>query len=130
MGAGRPPGGLDHVDRLEGPAALKRRLRVILETLTGERSITEACRELDVSEARFHVLRRRALEGALGALAAGPPGRPRRPSPEELLRVAELEREVARLEEVIETETLVAELERTVPGLVDRPRRKSRRRKR
>ena len=72
----RPPEGVGHVDRLDGPAELKRRLRVILETLTGRLSIAQACEELGVSESRLHELRQEALVGALSALLPKPSGRP------------------------------------------------------
>ena len=98
MGAGRPPEGLGHVDRLAGPPEDKRRLRVILETLSGERSVEEACLVLGIGEARFHVLRRQALEGALQALAPGHAGRPRREEPEETARVRTLQAEKEELE--------------------------------
>jgi transposase-like protein len=90
----RPPDGLKHVDRLVGPAATKHRLRVILETLTGERSVSEACEELGVGEARFHTLRRQALEGALGGLKPARAGRPRKPPPAAPTRVERLEQEL------------------------------------
>jgi transposase-like protein len=54
------------VDRLEGPEELKRRLRVLLETIVGTKSVVKACEELGVSESRLHDLRREALVGALG----------------------------------------------------------------
>ena len=64
------------MDRLEGPDDLKKRLRVLLETLQGTKSVAEACEELQVSESRLHELRREALTGALVALMPKPAGRP------------------------------------------------------
>jgi len=72
----RPPEGVGHVDRLEGPEELKRRLRTLLETIVGSVSVTQACEELGMSESRLHELRRQALVGALGALMPKPAGRP------------------------------------------------------
>ena len=72
----RPPGGVGHVERLEGPEDVKRRLRVLMETLVGRKSVGEACEELGVSESRLHEMRREALVGALGALMPKPAGRP------------------------------------------------------
>ena len=54
---------------------------MILASLTGVITVEEACRELGVGEARFHVLRREALEGALSALAPRRSGRPPAPEP-------------------------------------------------
>src|SRR5262249_12087765 len=76
MHRGRPPNGVGHVGRLEGPEELKRRLRVLLETIVGSKSVAQACEELQVSESRLHELRREALVGALGALMPRPAGRP------------------------------------------------------
>lgn len=81
MSAGRPSDGWKHVDRLEGDAALKHRLRVVLETLSGERSVDEACEELGVSPSRLHEIRHEALQGALDGLAPGASGRPQREDP-------------------------------------------------
>jgi Spy/CpxP family protein refolding chaperone len=65
------------VDRLDGADAEKHRLRIVLETISGERSIEQACEELQVSDSRFHELRREALQAALDGLAPGAPGRPK-----------------------------------------------------
>lgn len=72
----RPPEGVGHVDHLDGPEDLKRRLRVLLDTLAGRVSVAQACEGLAVSESRLHELRRQALVGALGALMPKPAGRP------------------------------------------------------
>jgi transposase-like protein len=78
MGAGRPPEGPKHVAKLDGDDEAKRRLRLVLETLSGERSIESACEELGVSASRFHELRRGALQAALDGLAPSASGRPKR----------------------------------------------------
>jgi transposase-like protein len=97
MRQGRPPKGMRHVDRLEGPDELKWRLRVILETLTGVIGVQQACEELGVGASRLHELRREALVGALGALMPKPSGRPAAREPAStreqdlLARIAELE---------------------------------------
>jgi hypothetical protein len=106
------------VEGLEGPRAQKRRLRVILETLTGERSVAEACAELEVSEARFHVLRRQALQGALEALEPGQAGRPRKAEPEEPGRIEELERELKETKIDLQAALVRTELAVAMPHLV------------
>lgn len=60
----------------EGSEEARKRLRVILETISGTRSIAQACEELGIGEARFHELRRQALQGAVEALEPGQAGRP------------------------------------------------------
>jgi hypothetical protein len=75
---GRYPAGLEYVDKLDGAAADKERLKVILETLFGEARLLEACTRLGIRETRFHQLRDRALQGALDAITPRPAGRPSR----------------------------------------------------
>lgn len=83
----RRPMGPEQVERLEGSAEAKERLRVILETVAGTKSIEDACAELDVGPARFAELRDEALGAALAGLEPKPAGRPPRapdPAAEEL----------------------------------------------
>jgi hypothetical protein len=75
---GRYPAGIDYVDKLDGAAADKERLKAILETMCGEARLQEACERLGISEGYFHQLRERALQGALGAIRPRPGGRPSR----------------------------------------------------
>jgi hypothetical protein len=119
MGAGRPPEGVNHVDRLEGPEELKERLRVILETLTGACSIPQACERLGVSESRLHDLRREALEGALGALMPHPAGRPASSLPAGAEREAELEARVKDLEVDLQAALVRTELALAMPHLFE-----------
>jgi hypothetical protein len=74
---GRKPIGPELVQRLQGAAADKERLEVILQTIAGTLRVQEACRRLGISKQRLGVLRQQALQAALGALAPGVPGRPR-----------------------------------------------------
>jgi transposase-like protein len=124
MPAGRPPDKLGHVDRLEGPDRLKHRLRVILETLTDERTVQEAAKELGVSEARFHELRHQALTAALEGIAPGRPGRPRKEEPVEASRIHELEREVGDLKVDLQAARVRTEIALTMPHLL-RDRKKN-----
>jgi hypothetical protein len=89
------------VDRLEGSEVAKKRLRIILETISGKRSVLQARQLLRLSETRFHEIREEALRAALEALSPSPSGRPSirgRVSPQEVAflrkRVRELEDEV------------------------------------
>ncbi len=131
MKAGRPPEGVNHVDRLEGPEELKERLRVILETLNGSCSIPEACEKLGISESRLHDLRREALEGALGALMPRPAGRPAAEIPEGADREAELKKRIRELEIDLEAALVRTELALAMPHLFEGGSKKneSRRRK-
>jgi transposase-like protein len=101
MSAGRPPKGSKHVERLDGADAEKHRLRIVLETLSGERSVEQACEELGVSASRFHEIRREALQAALDGLTPTPSGRPKRSDPsadEERLRALQRENRELKLE--------------------------------
>jgi hypothetical protein len=98
MPAGRPPMGARLVDRFSASDDAKRKLKVILESVTGETSIPEACVKLGVSETRFYQLREEALSAALQSLEPAAIGRPRK---EEVFSEAEVEalrRRVAELE--------------------------------
>jgi hypothetical protein len=73
---GRPPKGSGLVDGLEGSEHARERLRLVLDTMAGKLSLEEACRRLDISEARFHEMRCEVLQAAMSRLEPGPPGRP------------------------------------------------------
>ena len=120
MRAGRRPAGVEHVERLSGDAEAKRRLRVILETVSGERSIEDACAELGVSPSRFHELRREALESALRGLEPGVSGRPKRVSDIDSSseRLAELERENRELEIELQASYVRTEIALAMPQLL------------
>jgi hypothetical protein len=105
-----------HVDRLEGPEELKRRLKVLLATLDGSKSVPEACEELQVSESRLHELRKEALEGALQALQPKPSGRPSKPEAA-TPRERELQAQVAALEEDLQAAYVRTELALAMPHL-------------
>lgn len=63
MPAGRPPKGRDQVDDLEGPEQQKRRLKVVLETLSGERTVREVSSDTWVHDLRRHLPLRVASSG-------------------------------------------------------------------
>ena len=124
----RPPGGVGHVDRLDGPEELKWRLRVLLDTLAGRVSVTQACEELGVSESRLHELRRQALVGALGALMPKPAGRP---STAETAteREKDLEARIDELEVDLQAALVRTELALAMPELFRGGGKKNRRRR-
>jgi hypothetical protein len=87
---GRYPSGPEYVEHLEGSPEAKRRAKVILQTLTGELRVLEACQTLGICEQRFHQLREAMLQAALARLEVRPAGRPRRPAePEEVTALRE-----------------------------------------
>jgi len=124
----RPPEGVRHVDRLDGPEDLKRRLRVLLDTLSGRVSVAQACEELGVSESRLHELRREALEGALGALMPKPAGRPAT-AETTTEREKELEGRIQELEVDLQAALVRTELALAMPELFRSKKNPGRRKK-
>jgi transposase len=121
---------MEQVDRLRGTREAKRRLRVVLETVTGELSVREACERLDLSEARFHQIRQQALEGALEGLRPAAPGRPRKPEASAApSRVEELEREVQDLRIDLQAARVRTEIALTMPHLLRDEGKKNRSKK-
>jgi transposase-like protein len=116
------------VDSLTGTTAAKARLRAILQTMTGERSVEDVCHELGVGRAYFQELRAKALAGALAALSPNKPGR--RPRTEEVPadELARLREEKAELEEELVAMLARAELAVAMPRLLQRELRKGGRR--
>jgi hypothetical protein len=125
MRQGRPPVGLGHVDRLDGPDDLKVRLRILLATITGEMGIDEACAELGVSASRLHEMRKEALEGALTALTPGRPGRPRASVEGEDDDRAALQARVRELEVQLQAAFVRTELALAMPHLFRKDSKKN-----
>lgn len=88
MRMGRKPDPAALVTALSGSDPTKRRLLLFLETLSGQRSVAEACAELDICESRFYAQRAEWLEASINLLEPGAPGRPAKcepaPDPAEL----------------------------------------------
>ena len=71
---GRKPLGAAHVDHLTGSPLAKERLRWILQTMRGERTVEEACRALSIGPSRFHAMRNAMAATGRGAVGAAPGG--------------------------------------------------------
>ena len=112
MKRGRPPKGEKLVEELEGSEHAKVRTRIVLETITGKKSIRDACDELSIQEARFHELKKEALSGMVESLEPQPAGRPAKMTKEEAVRIAELERENAELQVKLKAAEIREELAR------------------
>ena len=89
MPAGRPPAGPRIVEKLEAAPQAKRRLRTILETITGESTISDASARLGIRPARFYVIRDQAMQAAAERLLPRPSGRPRKQLTSEERRIRE-----------------------------------------
>jgi hypothetical protein len=105
------------VEHLDGSERAKARLKAILETVSGERSIPDVCEELGIRESMFHRVRSEVLQTALDRLEPRPLGRrPQQPPPHEL-RVAELEEENLRLSLELKASEVRRELAEKLPRL-------------
>jgi hypothetical protein len=110
---------------LEGDVDDKHRLRVILDVIGGAMSVKQACAVLGVSEARFHQIRKAALQGALDGLAPRPSGRPRSSAPDDSPEVEQLRRQVKELELDLQAAQVRTELALAMPQvLMDRGARR------
>jgi hypothetical protein len=120
MPGGRPPKGPELVAGLEGSAEAKARLRVVLETISGEKTLAEACAELGLEESMVHVLRQRALSAGLKELEAKPRGRPPKEERAEPEALAALRRENEELKWKLKESELRLELRTAMPSLAER----------
>jgi hypothetical protein len=125
---GRHPAGADLVDETEGSDQARRRLKVMLETISGEKRIPEACEELGIGEAQFHKLRRRMLEGALSTLEPSAPGRPKeKPGVDE--RIVRMQEENRQLKIELRASQIREEIALLMPHLVKVPEGQEKKRK-
>ena len=111
---GRPPLGLGLVDRAHGTKRAKARLKVILQTLTGECSVRSACQALGIEETAFHKLRSGFLQKSIDELERQRPGRKPVLHSTEALRIESLERELLRAKQVIEALELREEISQVI----------------
>lgn len=107
------------LERLAGSAKAKARLRLILETLAGERTVSAAGQLLGVSRRRFHDLRTEFLRDALELLEPRPMGRPVRQQGEDDQRT-ELEAEIQNLRIDLRAAQVREEIALTMPHLLRR----------
>jgi len=103
----RPNKGAAHVDDLKGSQRAKRRVQMILATISGEMSVADACREIGVGPTQFANLREQILQGAVDAAEPKPIGRPKLAA--EPVNVDDLEDEI--LERDFENTMLRAKLD-------------------
>jgi predicted ArsR family transcriptional regulator len=121
---GRPPHGPRLVERLDLSASAAERLKLILETISGARSVKDASEMLGISETRFHVIRQTALEAAGQSLEPQAPGRPAKAHPESEERIEALEREKGELTVALEAMRLREEIAAIAPHLLVRSDRR------
>lgn len=116
------------MDRLEGSRHAKRRTKVILQTLSGTRTIAEACAALGIGEAAFHKLRSRFLQEAVESLEPRPVGRKPAGGESDAGRVEELEGEMKKLRRELQAARIREEIALVMPHVSERGRKKKKRR--
>lgn len=86
------------------PPELAHRLAVIMQVLSGEKSVSEAARELNLSRNHFQSILHRSLAAMIAELSPKEPGRPAKPQAmgELQQRLKRLERENSRLKRRVE----------------------------
>jgi hypothetical protein len=125
--AGRKPVGPALAQRVSGSELARARLEVLLETITGSKSMDEACQALGIQKTRLFKLRTRVLEAAAAALEPLPMGRPPQAVSPEAARIAELETQINELTVELEASRLRVELAQGLRAASDE--RSSRRKK-
>jgi hypothetical protein len=120
---GRRPQGAALVSLLAGSMHAKRRMKWFLQTLAGEGGAGDACADLGIGESRFFAQRAAWLQEALALLEPRSPGRPAKPEPPiEPSEVQSLRERVRELEARAAAVEVQAELARTLPHVLHRPR--------
>jgi hypothetical protein len=114
---GRKPTGANLVEGLEGSQRAKLRLKAILETLSGQRTIPDACDELGIQETMFHRVRSEVLQTALNRLEPRPLGRPPRQSSLQDGRISDLEQANLQLRVELQAAEIRRELAENLPRL-------------
>jgi hypothetical protein len=125
---GRKPTGPQLVEHLDGSLRAKTRLKAILETLAGQRTIPNVCAELGIQDTMFHKLRTEVLQTALGRLEPRPIGRPSHRETPADRQVIELQAEIQRLQFQLQASEIRRELAEAAPPLkkpAERPGKKT-----
>jgi len=118
MARGRPAKGPGLVEELEGSEEAKTRMRVILETLAGEKSVQGACEELGLGKSMFHEIRSQVLQVGLKDLEAKPRGRPRQELTEDQREIERLKAQVEELKMSLHVSHVREELALVMPELL------------
>ena len=119
MSRGRPAQGPKMVENLEGSEEAKRRLKVVLETVSGERTVAEACEELGIGKTAFFELRNRVLSASIAELEPKAVGRPKKEVSEEQAEVEMLKQENRELRENLEVAHVREEIMLAMPEVFE-----------
>jgi hypothetical protein len=103
---------------MDGSEMAKRRMRVILETVAGNKTVDQACAELGMGPAAFYKLRDRTMQDAVRSLEPRPVGRPKKTEPAEAQTIQALRDEVFRLKFELQASRLREEIAVVMPHLL------------
>jgi hypothetical protein len=106
-------------DRVTASEQARTRMKVLLETITGDKTMDQACQALSIHKTRLFKLRTRMLEAAAASLEPQPIGRPPEPIHAEAARIAELEAEINKLQVELEASRVRVELAQALPAVRD-----------
>jgi hypothetical protein len=110
--------GPELAERVAGSDEARRRTRVVLQTMTGELRVQEACALLGLSEQRFEAIRQEAIAGAVASLEPKPVGRPPKAAPTaDVAEVARLQARVAELEAELDAARVRLDLAQASPRI-------------
>ena len=125
---GRKPTGTKLLDKFTASPRALARMRAILETVSRQKTIPEACAELEIGEAMFHRIRAEAMAAALEALEPKPMGRPRTATTAPSTAAAALEQENQDLKIELRAAEVRAEIAQSMPHLLTRKGRSEKKR--
>jgi hypothetical protein len=114
---GRHAIGPEIAEKMEGSLLAQTRLRAVLETIAGKKSVMVACEELGICEQLFERIRAQCMQAATASLELKPAGRPRKAASPTDNEIAELKEHVAELEAQLQAAEVRAELATTLPRL-------------
>jgi hypothetical protein len=120
MAAGRRTSGVELVSALGGSSEAKRRLKLILKTLSGDTRVVDACKDLGVCEALFYRFRHDCLKQSLQSLEPKPMGRPRKHASVAAEELQRLEAQNEALRRRVEALEVREEIALSAPGLLSR----------
>jgi transposase-like protein len=115
------------VEGLSGSEVAKRRLKLVLETISGELKVIEACERLGISKTAFFELRSRVLQASVEELEPKPVGRPRNETSAEQVEVQRLEQENKELRENLEIAHVREEIMLAMPEVFEPGREEKKR---
>jgi len=115
---GRKTMGPKLAENAAGSALAKQRLRLILETVSGQIPIPQACEELGISEAMFHKMRTRFIDEAAGLLEPRKSGPKAEEISPEQAKIERLESQVRELSIDLEASRIRTELALVMPHVL------------